>query len=379
MYSSLKHKLSRHYQNSKGWKTNRKLLVIESDDWGSIRTSNKSALQRFSEAGLPIHKDPYTLYDSLESNQDLEKLFNLLSEFKDKNGEHLKFTINNIVANPDFDKIREGEFQKYYYENFTTTLNKYPNSDNVLSLYQKAKSEKLITIQFHGREHLHVNNWMLKLNKSDKFSLLAFENQMFTYFPKIGANCFDQNLDAFANNSFQDFDFISESIKDGVKIFNEIWGNHPQSVVAPCHIWNPELAKTFQDTGILHIQSDIMQTHQNGFSQEKKQTRHFTGEYDPIFNLLYTTRNVSFEPSLNSDNIINRALKEIEIAFTWKKPAIISTHRLNYVGRLNKQQRDNNLLILKKLIQKITKKWPNIEFITVDQLYKLISKDILNF
>jgi hypothetical protein len=37
--------LAKHYINSRGWKTKRKIVVIESDDWGSIRMPSKSVVE----------------------------------------------------------------------------------------------------------------------------------------------------------------------------------------------------------------------------------------------------------------------------------------------------------------------------------------------
>lgn len=136
MLNNLK-KISSEITNILGWKTNRKILVIESDDWGSVRTIDKNVLNTFRKRGLPIDKDPYTVYDSLESNTDLELLFSLLYNFKDKNENNPKLTINNIVANPDFEKIKSNDFNEYHYEHFTATLEKYNDSDKVFRYIKK--------------------------------------------------------------------------------------------------------------------------------------------------------------------------------------------------------------------------------------------------
>ena len=84
-------------------------------------------------------------------------------------------------------------------------------------------------------------------------------------------------------------------------------------------------------------------------------------------------RNCAFEPSENpTKDWINSCLKEIEISFKWKKPAIISTHRVNYIGFINQKNRDTNVPLLKGLISQILKKWPTVEFMTSDELGKLI-------
>lgn len=41
MFDLLKDTAKRHFLNLPGWHTRRKIVVIESDDWGSIRMPSK--------------------------------------------------------------------------------------------------------------------------------------------------------------------------------------------------------------------------------------------------------------------------------------------------------------------------------------------------
>jgi len=66
-------------------------------------------------------------------------------------------------------------------------------------------------------------------------------------------------------------------------------------------------------------------------------------------------------------------LKKIDIAFSWHKPAIICTHRINYMGELDPGNRKVNLRLFKELLQRILKQWPDVEFMTSDKLGDLIS------
>ena len=68
--------------------------------------------------------------------------------------------------------------------------------------------------------------------------------------------------------------------------------------------------------------------------------------------------------------------KDIEIAFRWKKPAVISTHRVNYVGSIDPKNRQKGLGELKRLISLILKKWPDVEFMSSSQLGDLISNSL---
>src|SRR5690606_16235709 len=102
------------------------------------------------------------------------------------------FTVNNIVANPDFEKIKKSNFQEYHFEPFTETLKKYPKHGEVEKLYREGIESGIFRPQFHGREHLHVNNWMTSLQNNDFDIHLAFENEMSTVYKNKHAKCKDQ-------------------------------------------------------------------------------------------------------------------------------------------------------------------------------------------
>ena len=122
--------------NYRGWKTNRKIVVIESDDWGSERTPSLDTYENLIKSGLRVDLCPFSKFDTIESTKDLQDLFTVLSSVKDKNGNPCVFTANFNLANPDFQKIRESEFEKYFYIDYLTTLKKYGDV-GVLPLIKK--------------------------------------------------------------------------------------------------------------------------------------------------------------------------------------------------------------------------------------------------
>jgi len=87
---------------------------------------------------------------------------------------------------------------------------------------------------------------------------------------------------------------------------------------------------------------------------------------------IYITRNVFFEPT-GEANQVNNALKDIELAFDFKKPAVISSHRVNYIGVIDEHNRKKGLKELKDLLTYIVKKWPDVEFMTSTELGNIIS------
>jgi hypothetical protein len=117
----LKSDVSRNLLNVPGWRTRRKLVVFESDDWGSIRMPSAGVLETFISRGFDLASSDYNRIDTLESNVDLELLFGVLQKHKDAAGNPPVLTANCVVGNPDFGKIRESDFSTYFVEPVTET------------------------------------------------------------------------------------------------------------------------------------------------------------------------------------------------------------------------------------------------------------------
>jgi len=160
--------------NIPGFSTKRKLVVIESDDWGSIRMPSREVYEELSAKGFPLYNSTYNRYDSLASEEDLEALFEVLSAFTDSNCNHPKITANTIVSNPDFEKIKKSSYTEYHYEPFTTTLSRYPKHSNAFELWKQCISAGVFKPQFHGREHINVPRWMNTLKDENTLARQIF-------------------------------------------------------------------------------------------------------------------------------------------------------------------------------------------------------------
>lgn len=373
MLGKIKSNITRNAYNLIGFKTNRKLIVIESDDWGTIRTSSKSCLDILLSKGYPVDKNPYNKYDALESNKDLECLFEVLSSVSDKNGNPARITANNIVANPDFEKIKAASFQEYFYEPFTDTLNRYPNHNRVMELYKEGISKKMIYPQFHGREHLNVNRWLTDLKDQKKYLLDAFEQNMFSLHWKNNNEYPNEYMDAYDCDSQNALNALEPIINDGIAIFNSIWGFESKSIIANCYIWSKEIEPIFKKNNIEFIQGLPIQFEPKlSIGQKYKKRFHYTGQKNNL-DQIYLVRNVFFEPSVypNKD-FVDDCMSRINLAFQYKNPVIISSHRLNFMGSIYEENRTKNLILFKQLLKKIVQKWPDVEFISSDELGQII-------
>jgi hypothetical protein len=365
----IKKNLSRNLSNIPGWSTKRKIVVIESDDWGSIRMSSLNAFNKLKQHVSISDRMPQ--YDSLECNKDLEYLLEVLLKHRDSVGKNPVITTLNLVTNPDFKKIREENFSSYHYEPFTETLKRYPEHDNVYNLWKEAIKSHLLIPQFHGREHLNVQRWLKALSNQDEITMTAFNDEVvFSRKDKV----FDFQA-AFDVDHPQDLVYMREVLNTGLDLFKELYGYKSTYCVPPNGSFNNSLEGILENKGVKYINSSKIQKEPLGFNQYRKHIR-FIGQKN-AHSQIYLTRNCFFEPSkrtYSSSGWTSNCLKEIEIAFNWKKPAIISSHRVNYAGFLHPENRANGLKKLDLLLSEIIKQWPMVEFMTSAELGDLIAK-----
>lgn len=361
--------------NIPGWRTKRHIVVIESDDWGSIRMSSLENFNRMLKAGMPVDKSHYNLYDALECNDDLVALMETLSKFKDVTGRPPVFTGVNVVANPDFEKIKQNGFSEYIYEPYTQTCKRYDNHEKVYELWKEAIAKRLIVPIFHGREHLNAQFWLRALQMGDKSTLLGFENEV-TGMPGIKGEKLPDFQAAFDIDTVADLPYQKDVIKTGLDLFEQLYGYRSKYFVPTNGPFNNSLEKDLFDVGIRYINTGKKQREPLGEGQYRINTRYLGTKNQ--YGQIYLTRNCFFEPAATGFEVpanydwINYCLKEIEIAFRWHKPATISSHRVNYIGYLHPENRENSLRQLSELFSRMLKRWPDIEFMTSSELGDLI-------
>lgn len=371
MLPSIKHTLSWHLLNIPGWRTNRKIIVIESDDWGSIRMPSKEVYEKLLKAGIRVDKCHYNRFDSLASEEDLLQLFETLIRFKDKNGNHPVITANTIVANPDFEKIKASNFKEYFYEPFTKTLDRYPKHAKSFEIWKQGIDEGIFIPQFHGREHLNVSRWLSVLQTDSEETRLAFEHNLFGLSTTITSEKRKSYLAALDFDDKSEIIWQKNMLKDGLELFEHLFGYKSKTYIATNYVWHPEIESQLHQSGVIALQGGNSHIIPGG-QKPNRVIRHKLGKKN-YFGQTYLIRNALFEPSENPNkDWVKSCMKEIEIAFIWHKPAIISAHRVNFIGYIDERNRTNNLQKLNQLLSTMISKWPDIEFMSSDQLAELI-------
>lgn len=367
--------LKRHISNIPGWKTGRKLLVIESDDWGSIRMPNQKARRRLIDHGVVGDDNRYNRLDTLANAEDLQSLFEVLKRYKDRNGKTAVITPITLSGNPNFEKVEDNNFENYYSELFTDTLKRYYSNDQeIFSLWKEGVNLEIFRPQFHGREHLNVAEWLRALRGGDKATTIAFQEQCWGFHLSGKEHVKIESLQAaFDLYNMEDLEVQSNAIREGLDMFETLFGYRADFFVPPNGPFNNSLEQVAAECGVKYMSKAKRQIEPLG----KGKTRtvyHKPGSLNE-YGQVTLTRNCVFEPSEEGKDWVNSCLSDIKIAFRMRKPAVVSSHRVNYIGALEESNRTRGLCQLDQLLKKIVEKWPDVEFITSDQLGDIIIKE----
>jgi hypothetical protein len=367
--SNVKTELINNLKNIPGRSIPRKIVVIECDDWGGIRTPSAEVYRQLVNRGLVDEKCRYRL-DTIATSEDLEQLYHTLESVEDRSGNPAVMTSVSNVANPDFEKIRQSGFMEYHFEPYTETLMKYGRGAEVMELWKKGMEKGIFVPELHGREHLTVQIWLQKLREGHQDLLYAFEQG----FVSVNIDEMIEEANGFRAEFFfssrEQVQFLENSISSGVSLFKELFGYLPRVFVPSNAVFHPVFESKLAESGVRYLNV----WHLNPVPDEngKLKMKYYRNGKTASSGLTYYVRNCAFEPSEEDYGGIESTLKQIRAAFRWGKPAIISTHRVNFVGGIDPANREYGLSELKKLLKKVKERWPEAEFMSSADMFKVL-------
>ncbi len=370
----LKNLAVNHLKNIPGWRTKRKLVVISVDDYGNVRLDSKKARENMDKSGLKAHS-PFDAYDTLETREDLEALYEVLTSVNDKNGNHAVFTPFALPCNINFEAMQEDGYQRYIYELLPDTYKKLSQLQpkaykGAWALWQEGIQKGIMLPQFHGREHLNLKVLENKLNNRDPELLIALENRSYTSisgsgFPNISYTA------AYEFETLEENKNFKTILSDGLDRFKEVYGYNSVQFNPPGGREHPMIHKYLNEKGVKYLDTPFLKEQHEGNGKYKK-VLNWTGKKNRE-GMTYQVRNVVFEPTQDRGfDWVAYSFSQVEAAFRMNKPAIISSHRVNYCGGIEPKNREKGLADLKSLLNKVVETFPEIEFVSSAELGKII-------
>ncbi|SMO41427.1 hypothetical protein SAMN06265218_102144 [Fodinibius sediminis] len=360
-----------------GWRSQRKIVVFSVDDYGNVRVDSKTARDKMDKEGLKV-MNRFDAYDTLETRDDLEALFQVLTSVEDQGGKHPVFTSFAVPCNINFEKIAETGYRRYHYELLPETFQKLsimqPNAYvGAWDLLKEGMEKELIVPLFHGREHLNLKVLEEKLISGDHEVLTALQNRSYTSIRSSGYSTISP-MAAFDFWSIEENERYKDLICDGLEAFEKVYGYKPNHFNPPGGREHPIIHRPLKEQGVQYIDTPLLKKEHQGRGVYKK-VFNYTGKKNAL-GQTYLVRNVVFEPTEDRGvNWVSYAMKQIEAAFRWNRPAIISSHRVNFCGHIDPKNRERGLQALQELLKKIVSRWPDVEFMAANELGALINSD----
>jgi hypothetical protein len=278
-----------------------------------------------------------------------------------------------VVANPNFEKIEDSNKRDYYFETILETYARHEHTQNVPVLIQEGIKKGIYIPQSHGREHVHVKRYMEAINSDSEKEKIAFNNRaIISSKSKVCNKPFTKNY--FAGQDYSDLEELTEIeriTKEGLSLFEKIFGFKSKTFTPQGSYWGDHLLKTLAENNVKLACGQQSMPDLKGSHNTINKTWGRKNKYSQI----YYRRNVLFEPARNQNfDWVNKSLSEIEIAFRWGKPAVISSHRENFIGSIFEENRIQSLKKLEQLLTAVMKKWPDVKFISSAQLAEIMIK-----
>ena len=370
---SLLTRIVRELKHLPGWHCSNRYIAFAVDDYGSVRVANAAAVDHLRK-NVPGFGGQMDEFDSVETRQDLESLFETLSRHTDASGRRALITAYSLAANPDFECMRQQRV--YGYESLAVTFQRLAAEDigayeGTWEMWRQGVTEGLIRPQFHGREHFSVPliEWKLRHESPDLAANLEVDSMAgLSNVPDLPGVGFTH---AFGLHDLSLLKQQREIIADGLRLFEEVFGFPSATFTPPALKLHSDLDGYVGSLGVKSIDKPLF-GHQPAGNGKIRRSVNFLkpprkGRGGKV------VRTLSFEPcSGRKADPVGQALREIETAFRWRKPAIISSHRVNYAGHIDPANRKRGLEHLDRLLAGIRKNWPDAQFVSVDELVDIM-------
>ena len=302
-------------------------VVLESDDWGLCAWSPDEQA-RLVLADTPAFRSPAGVRYSgstLESADDVHAITDLLLEFRGGDGLAPVLQANTIVASPDYVGLEPPLFsgEQLPLIDFPHTPSRWARP-GLWGEVVRAREAGVWWPELHGLHHLPERAWLSALRRSDADARRAHEQQS----PVCEAVETGGEYDAA-----EPIEVRRRNLALAVEKFRELFGRPPSSFCPPDYRWDEALDADAERLGLTTFQGKAERT-----GSRLPRLRRVLGRYPwpdfegPRFSL---PPRIAFEPSVTDRAAarvgLDAARRSVRTAWGRGQPAVISSHRMNYV------------------------------------------------
>lgn len=332
-------------------------VVFESDDWGACElTTEATASEKYCQIMKKYRKDSSWSSATLETPSDLDRLFKILRKYSGIDGLPCIFTAFTCMGNPDFAAMRSNGFSEYVDIGLDKGVPAGWERGDITGKMRKGLEEGVWAPEFHSfLHHTSPKKLMERLNSSGKDGKMARE--LFEIKCYYQGEHIPEYIDL---NVKEQFDWVSRCMTR----FNNIFGFKPHAAVTSDAY--PETEIVWAANGITAIclkncrinSGEVIVYPTKPWNLQNVYEK--IGNYNPAINAVYNIRNVFFECTMDKSPARGHSVEEVIPVINNRlkvlnEPAIISTHRLNYIS-LDKELVDLRCKELEKLLASLQEK-----------------------
>ena len=344
--------------------TRLRAVVLESDDWGLCAWSPDSQAWRALADQPPFRTPSGKRYagSTLESAEDVKAISDTLIEFRGGDGFPPVWQANTVMSSPDYARLEPPGFAVEH-----LPLLDFPN---VPSRWQRPRLWEQVSIarmaglwwpELHGLHHLPEHTWLTALRRGENDARRAHEHQS----PVCSA------VEASGEYAATEPEAVrARNLELAVTKFRSLFGRLPGSVCPPDYRWDDRLESDAERLGIPTIQG---KPEQLGHALPRLRRILLTFQWPhtrgPHF---YLPPRIAFEPAAQPRNAAKvgaeAAARAVKRAWQRGQPAIVSTHRMNYV-HLDHAHAEEGRTALRELLVKLERE--GAVFLTDREVYEL--------
>ena len=320
-------------------------MVIHSDDWGRVGVHDPGAIDRLRGRIPAVGASKWDYYGH-ETPDDLRLLGEVLGETTDIDGRPACMTVNMVMANADIRRMRREGFHEFRFVPITEGLPEPWAEPTLIEHFRSLATAGVFYPGLHGFTHFSpqgmLRGWLDPGEQGERTRALLNEDipYLASATPEFNFALLDRPGGA---EVYADFAAQRAWVAQGIDLFRAAFGHAPITTCAPGYRCNETTFEVWAMHGIQVVQTTG------------------TGGLHASDGVMVLERNVFFEPLLDQEQAVERALIRIDAVVDAGLIPVICSHSINYISR-HCGGRDDSLQCLARLLREVRVRFPDMRF-----------------
>lgn len=309
--------------------TDVRAVVLESDDWGLCGfTPDRTTMDETDVEAIDPGRTPDIYhYSTLETADHVTGLADLLARHKGRDGLVAVFQPNYIVGSMSLEPAPEADGGFEWRRRSLPDLPEAYRRPGLWDAVDDAIGRGVWWPEYHGRWHYHPKERIARVAA----------NAVAEEATKRGLLLFPDIASSFELSLARDPEVLAAELSEGLAVFENLFGRRPTSVIAPDYAWNRDRELMWGEEGLFVIQAKREQRSLTKLSASLWDRMLKVVDRGRLYlterHVVYLHRNCLLEGAQEEDHLKHAAacLESVQAAWRLGEPAIINTHRVNYV------------------------------------------------